>query len=186
MTTGRRIALGFWLTVTVGLGVLYVARPDLIEPANLVRVLRQSGPFVMLGYVVVSVLRPVTLIPSTALVVVGTLLFPDRYWTVFAVSLGGVVVSATLIYYFFDFLGLAELFERRHAARLRWLETQIHRHGVWIVAGWSVFPFVPTDAICYVAGSLRIPIGKFVLGVTFGEIPVVALYVTGGTCLFGS
>ena len=186
MTTGRRIALGFWLTVTVGLGVLYVARPDLIEPANLVRVLRQSGPFVMLGYVVVSVIRPVTLIPSTALVVVGTLLFPDRYWTVFAVSLGGVVVSATLIYYFFDFLGLAELFERRHAARLRWLETQIHRRGVWIVAGWSVFPFVPTDAICYVAGSLRMPIGKFVLGVTLGEIPVVALYVTGGTWLFGS
>ncbi len=186
MTTGRRIALGFWLTATVGLGVLYVARPDLIEPANLVRVLRQSGPFVMLGYVVVSVLRPVTLIPSTALVVVGTLLFPDRYWTVFAVSLGGVVVSATLIYYFFDFLGLAELFERRHAARLRWLETQIHRRGVWIVAGWSVFPFVPTDAICYVAGSLRMPIWKFVLGVTLGEIPVVALYVTGGTWLFGS
>ena len=104
----------------------------------------------------------------------------------FAVSLGGVVVSATLIYYFFDFLGLAELFERRHAARLRWLETQIHRRGVWIVAGWSVFPFVPTDAICYVAASLRMPIGKFVLGVTLGEIPVVALYVTGGTWLFGS
>ena len=186
MPTGRRIALGFWLTVTVGLGVLYVARPDLIEPVNLVGVLRQAGPLVMLGYVVVSVIHPVTLIPSTALVVVGTLLFPDRYWTVFAVSLGGVVFSATLIYYFFDFLGLAELFEQRHAARLRWLETQIHRRGVWIVAGWSVFPFVPTDAICYVAGSLRMPIGKFVLGVTLGEIPVVALYVTGGTWLFGS
>ncbi|MCY4123333.1 MAG: hypothetical protein OXG72_20690, partial [Acidobacteria bacterium] len=128
MTTGRRIALGFWLAVTVGLSVLYVARPDLIEPARLVGVLRQSGPFVLLGYVVVSVVRPVTLIPSTVLIVVGTLLFPDRYWTVFAVSLGGVVASAALIYYFFDFLGLAELFERRHAARVRWLEEQIRLH----------------------------------------------------------
>lgn len=186
MTTGRRIALGFWLTVTVGLGALYVVRPDLIEPARLVGVLRQSGPFVLLGYVVVSVVRPVTLIPSTVLIVVGTLLFPDRYWTVFTVSLGGVVASAALIYYFFDFLGLAELFERRHAARVRWLEEQIRLRGFWIVVGWSVFPAVPTDAICYVAGSLRMPIGKFLLGVTLGEIPVVAFYVTGGTWLFGS
>ena len=186
MTTSRRIAFGFWLTVTAGLSVLYAARPDLVEPAQLVDVLRRSGPFVLPGYVVVSVLRPVTLAPSTVLIVVGTLLFPDRYWTVFAVSLGGVVASAALIYYFFDFLGLAELFERRHAARVRWLEAQIRRRGFWIVAGWSVFPFVPTDAICYVAGSLRMPIGRFLLGVTLGEIPVVAFYVTGGAWLFGS
>ena len=185
MTTSRRIALGFWLTATVGLSLLYVARPELIEPANLVGALRQSGSWVMAGYVVVSLLRPVTLIPSTVLIIVGTLLFPDRYWTVFAVSLGGIVASAALIYYFFDFLGLAELFERRHAARVRWLEEQVRRRGFWIVAGWSVFPFVPTDAICYAAGSLRMPIGKFLLGVTVGEIPVVAFYVTGGTWLFG-
>ena len=185
MTTSRRIALGFWLVLTVGLSVLYFARPDLIAPANVVGALRQSGPWVMAGYVVVSLLRPVTLIPSTVLIVVGTLLFPDRYWTVFAVSLAGIVASAALIYYFFDYLGLAELFERRHAARVRWLEDQVRRRGFWIVAGWSVFPFVPTDAICYAAGSLRMPIAKFLLGVTVGEIPVVAFYVTGGTWLFG-
>lgn len=186
MTAGRRIALGFWLAVTAGLGVLYGARPELLDPANLVGVLRQSGSFVLPGYAVVSVLRPVTLVPSTVLIVAGTLLFPDRYWTVFAVSLGGVVASAALIYRFFDFLGLAEAFERRHAARVRWLEEQMRRRGLWIVAGWSVFPFVPTDVVCYVAGSLRMPLGKFLLGVTLGEIPVVAFYVTGGTWLFGS
>ena len=184
MTTSRRIALGFWLVLTVSLSVLYVVRPDLIAPANLVSALRQAGPWVMLGYVVVSLLRPVTLIPSTVLIVVGTLLFPDRYWTVFAISLGSIVATAALIYYFFDFLGLAEVFERRHAARVRWLEEQVRLRGFWIVAGWSVFPFVPTDAICYVAGSLRMPIGKFLLGVTVGEIPIVTFYLTGGTWLF--
>ena len=187
MTTGRRIALGFWLTVTVGLSAVYFARPDLVDPVNLVGALRRAGPFVMFGYVVVSVLRPVTLIPTTVLIVVGTLLFPERYWTVFAVSLGSFVASAALIYYFFDFLGLAELFERRHAARIRWLQEQLTRHrGFWIVAGWSFFPFVPTDVICYVGGSLRMPIAKFLLGVTIGKIPLVAFYVTGGTWLFGS
>lgn len=185
MTTGRRIACGFWLAVTAGLGALYLARPDLVEPARIVGLLRQSGPLALAGYVAVSVLRPVTLIPATVLIVAGTALFPDRPWTVFAISLGGVVASAAIIYRFFDFLGLTELFERGQAGRVRWLEDQMRRRGFWIVVAWSVFPAVPTDAVCYVAGSLRMPIGKFLLGVTLGEIPVVAFYVAGGTWLFG-
>lgn len=184
MTTSRRIAFGFWLAVTLALGVLYARRPELIEPASLVDFLRGSGPFVLLAYVVVSVLRPVTLVPSTVLIVAGTLLFPERYVVVFSVSLAAIVASAALVYYFFDFLGLAELFERRHAARVRWLEEQVRARGFWIVAAWSVFPFVPTDVIGYVAGSLRMPVGKYLLAVTVGEIPVVAFYVAGGTWLF--
>lgn len=184
MTVSRRFALGLWLTLIVGLSVLYLVNPALIDPATLVRALRQAGPFVLIGYVLVSVLRPVTLVPSTVLIVVGTLLFPGRYWLVGTVSLAGVVVSSTLVYFFFDYLGLAELFERKHAARVRWLTTQVRAKGFWIVAGWSLFPFVPTDIICYVAGTLRMHLGKFMLGVTIGEIPIVAFYVAGGIWLF--
>lgn len=186
LPAGRRLALGFWLAAALGLSALYASRPELIAPAKLVDLLRQSGSFVLPGYAALSVLRPVTLVPSTVLIVVGTLLFPDRAGMVFAVSLAGVVASSAVIYYFFDFLGLAQLFERKHAARIRWLEDQMRRRGFLIVVGWSVFPFVPTDAICYVAGSLRMPIGRFLLGVTLGEIPVVAFYVAGGTWVFGS
>ena len=186
MTRSRRLACGFWLLATLALSVLYASNPELVEPATLVAALRRSGPFVLLAYAVVSVLRPVTLVPSTVLVVAGTLLFPDLYVLVFAVSLASVVASAALIYYFFDYLGLTELFERRDAARVRWLEEQVRARGFWIVAGWSAFPFVPTDVICYVAGSLRMPVGKYLLGVTVGEIPIVAFYVAGGTWLFSA
>ena len=186
LSGGRRVALGFWLAVAIGLSALYAARPELIDPANLVSLLRRSGPFVLLGYAALSVARPVTLVPSTVLVVVGTLLFPDRPATVFCVSLAGVAASAGIIYYFFDFLGLARVFERKHAARIRWMEEQMRRRGLAIVVGWSVFPFVPTDAICYVAGTLRMPIGRFLLGVTLGKVPLVAFYVAGGTWVFGS
>ena len=183
MTRSRRLACGFWLLVTLALSVLYASNPELVEPATLVAALRRSGPFVLLAYAVVSVLRPVTLVPSTVLVVAGTLLFPDLYVLVFAVSLASVVASAALIYYFFDYLGLTELFERRDAARVRWLEEQVRARGFWIVAGWSAFPFVPTDVICYVAGSLRMPIGRYLLGVAIGEFPLIAFYVAGGRWL---
>ena len=91
-----------------------------------------------------------------------------------------------LIYYFFDFLDLAEVFDRRHPTQIRWLEEHLRQRGFWIVVGWSAFPFVPTDAICYVAGMLKMPVAKFLVGVAIGEIPIVAFYVAGGTWVFGS
>ena len=140
------------------------------------------------GYLALSVVRPLTLVPSTVLIVVGTLLFPAQPWFVGISSLAGVVVSAAGIYYFFEFLGLAELFERHHAARVRRLEGQVQRKGFWVVLAWSAFPFVPTDVICYVAGTLRMNLWVFLSAVALGELPkLVTFYVAmGGWLLAGS
>ena len=181
----RLIALGLWVTLMLALSVLYTVNPALLDPERMVEMLRRSGQSVLLGYVVLSVVRAFTLVPSTVLVLVGILLFPDRPWFVMVSSLGGTVVSALLIYFFFEFLGLGELFERRHATRVRWLKEQMHRKGFWLVVGWSAFPFVPTDVICYVAGILRMHVRTFAAGVALGELPLVAFYVWAGGVLFG-
>ena len=181
----RRLALGLWVLLMLSLTGLYAVNPELLEPERLVETLRASGQPVLLGYVVLSVARPFTLIPSTVLIIVGTLLFPDRPWFVIISSLGGVVASAVLIYFFFEFLGLGDLFERTHARRVRWLTQQMHQKGFWIVVGWSAFPFVPTDVICYVAGTLRMHLGKFAGGVALGEVPIVGFYVWAGGMVFG-
>ena len=177
MSRGRLVALSVWVVLVLALLVLYAARPELLDPERVVATLRASGRSVLLGYVILSVVRPFTLVPSSVLIVVLTLLYPDRPWFVMASSLGGIVLAALLIYYFFEFLGLGDLFERKHARQVRWLEGQMHRKGFWIVVGWSMFPFVPTDAICYVAGTVRMPLQKFAVGVALGELPIVVFYV---------
>ena len=180
----RWIAFVLWVALVVVLSVLYTVNPELLDPSRMVETLRGSGQPVLLGYVVLSVIRAFTLVPSTVLIIVGTLLFPDQPWFVMTSSLGGVVVSAVLIYFFFEFLGLGEPFERHHARRVRWLEQQMRQKGFWLVVGWSAFPFVPTDVICYVAGTLRMPVGKFAAGVALGELPIVGFYVWATGTLF--
>ena len=180
----RGIALGLWVILVVALTALYAVNPKLLQPEVLVDVLRQSGQPVLLAYVVLSIVRAFTLIPSTVLIVVGMLLFPDRPVFVMVSSLAGIVVSAAIVYFFFEFLGLGEFFERKHAARVRWLEDQMRRKGLWIVMAWSAFPFVPTDVICYVAGTLRMHVGTFLCGVALGELPIVGFYVLAGGRLF--
>ena len=149
----RRIALGLWVLLVVTLTVLYAVNPELVRPEGLVDALRQSGQPVLLAYVVLSVVRAFTLIPSTVLII--------------------------------EVLGLGGLFERTHARRVRWLEQQMNQKGFWLVVGWSAFPFVPTDVICYVAGTLRMHLGKFAAGVALGEVPIVGFYVWAGGMVFG-
>ena len=184
MSRIRQIALGLWVSLVVTLMVLYAVNPELRTAEGWVGVLQRSGQPVLLGYLMLSVVRPFTLVPSTVLIVVGTLLFPTQPWFVGVSSLAGVVASASLIYFFFEFLGLAELLERKHAAQVRRLEGQMRRKGFWVVLAWSAFPFVPTDVICYVAGTLRMNVGAFLAAVALGELPIVAFYVVMGGLLF--
>ena len=46
-----------------------------------------------------------------------------------------------------------------------------------IVIGWSFTPFLPTDLICYVCGSMEIDIRKFLIGILIGEGIACAIYI---------
>ena len=186
MSRIRRVALGLWVSIVLALTAAYAINPSLLKPEVLVDTLRQSGQPVLVGYIALSVVRPFTLIPSTALIIVGALLFPRHPWFVMVSSLVGIVASAAVVYFFFEFLGIGELFERRHASRVRWLKDQTRQNGFWIVVAWSAFPFVPTDVICYVAGTLRMKFGKFVCGVALGELPIVGFYVHAAGLFFAN
>ena len=157
--------------------MFYARKPDFLNPETLATVMRDSSGYVMLAFILFSVFRNFTLLPSTVLVITGTLLFPERLGLVFSISLVGVVISAALIYFLFEFLGLDTFFKRRYPERVRWLERQLQQRGIWIVMAWSAFPFVPTDVICYVAGTLRMNFTRFALGVALGELPLIIFYV---------
>ena len=105
----RGIALGLWVIFVVALMTLYAVNPGLLQPEALVDVLRQSGQPVLLAYVVLSIVRAFTLIPSTVLIVAGMLLFPDRPGFVMVSSLAGIVVSAAIVYFFGSSQGSVQL-----------------------------------------------------------------------------
>ena len=60
------------------------------------------------------------------------------------------------------------------------LTALLERYEMPVIIGWSFFPLVPTDVICYVCGILRVRFWKFLIGVTLGEGAICALYIYGG------
>lgn len=183
----RKIAITIWFCIILGGIVAYFVWPGSFTPGNIARLLEEFRGEALVVYGVISVLRGFTLLPSTPLVIAGTIAFPNQPWVVLAVSLFGIVVSSSVIYWLADVLGIAEYFETRkphHVAKIR--SRLEHPTGVLFVVLWAFFPAVPTDAVCYVAGSIRMHFPKFIAAVFVGELILCSFYIFSGRYIIDS
>jgi uncharacterized membrane protein YdjX (TVP38/TMEM64 family) len=97
----------------------------------------------------------------------------------------GILISSSLIYFFSETLGFAEYFEHRNPAALVRIRRRLeHPSGLAFVALWAFFPLVPTDAVCYVAGTTKMSFPRFISAVFLGELVLCSIYVFTGSTLF--
>ena len=129
-------------------------------------------------YLTLGSLRGFTLIPVTYLIILGLLFLPLK--PLFLLTMAGVMVSSVVIYYFSEFIHLSEYFEEKYPKQITKLKSVIEKNELPIVILWSMLPFAPTDVICYVCGSLKVDIKKFLLGGLIGEGITSALYIFFG------
>ncbi len=170
--------------VIVGALVVYFSNPARFTPENIAVFLAEFGGMIWVIYFVLSVLRALTLLPSTPLVLAGTLLFPEQPFAVLAVSMTGILLSSTLIYYFSDYLGFSEYFEGHKPAFAHKIREKLeHPLGSLFVAAWAFFPFVPTDLVCYLAGTTRMTFWKFIAAIFVGELILCVCYIFFGGSL---
>lgn len=177
----RKVMIGLWLTLIVVCVGYYVANPSAFTAEKIAAFLERFQGAIWLVYLIFSILRGITLLPSTPLVLAGTMLFPDQPWIVLAVSMTGILLSSTMIYYFSDLLGFDEYFESKNPDLSHKIKAKLeHPLGFLFVSGWAFFPLVPTDLVCYVAGTTRMNFIKFISAVAVGEVILCSLYIFFG------
>jgi uncharacterized membrane protein YdjX (TVP38/TMEM64 family) len=69
------------------------------------------------------------------------------------------------------------------AERLDRWEAAVERGGVTLLLAVRLVPIIPFSAISYIAGSARVPLGRFIWTTAVGYIPLTALFVYLGTKL---
>lgn len=185
MNKTKKVFYYLWLAVIAILLSLFLFQPGSFTPENIAAFFQEYSGQLLFVYIAVSLLRGLFLIPSTPFIIAGTLLFPDQPWTVFTISIIGVIVGSTLVYYMSDALGFSEKLEKKYPKKIeRWHRRLNSPWAASIVIAWSFFPLVPTDVICYVAGIVKMPYRILISGVIIGELVLVYLYVFyGGTIL---
>jgi len=132
-------------------------------------------------YLLLGCLRGFTFVPATSLVLLGIVFFEPV--PLLLLTIVGILASSASVYYFAEALHLDELLMRKHEARMRQLHGLLERRGLPIVIAWSFFPLLPTDAVCYLAGVVRMHVGKMLLGVAIGEGAICAIYIFLGDSL---
>lgn len=166
-----------WLAFVGAALYVYFSHPALLQSGfeHLVAI----SPYLAYGIMLfLGSVRGFTLVPVTYLIVIGLLFFPPL--PLLLIILGGVLVSSATVYYFFGFLGLQEYFEKDYGRRVAQIRAALNKHELPIIAAWSAMPFLPTDIICYVCGTLKINIKKMLLGVFIGEGITCTIYVYFG------
>lgn len=180
----RKISIAIWLSIALGGVVAFSVWPQTFTPDSIAALLTKFQSEALLIYLLISILRGFTLLPSTPFVIAGTLLFPRQPWLVFGVSLIGIVAASSMIYWLSDYLGIAEFFESRKPTQVAKIRARVeHPAGILFVVLWAFFPVVPTDAVCYVAGSIRMNFVKFIAAIFVGEVILCSIYVFGGSQL---
>src|SRR6185295_10978783 len=138
--------------------------------------------FVAYGlYLLLGSIRGLSFVPSAGLMLLALPFFPPMH--LFALTLLGILISSTSIYYFSRSLHLAEYFEHKHKPRIDGMRAVLQKNPTMIVIAWSFFPLAPTDLICYLCGVMRVRFDRFILGVLIGEGAICAIYVFLGDSL---
>lgn len=144
------------------------------------------GSSVALGYFVYLIagcLRGFTLIPITYFIVAGIILLPPV--PLYILTMITVLVSSASVYYFSEYLNFDEYFEQKYPVHIDRIKRFLTKYEFPVVMGWSFMPFLPTDLICYVCGSMEIDIKKFLFAVMIGEGISCAIYIFLGKEILG-
>jgi uncharacterized membrane protein YdjX (TVP38/TMEM64 family) len=173
----RYALLATWLSVVAGALYLYLFKRAFVE-AELSDAMSVGGIIAAAIYVLLGAVRAFTLVPATLMIVVGLPFF--KPWPLFIMTVGGILISSALFYWFSETLQFNETFERKHPKEIAKMRTALQRHQLPIIVFWSFFPLLPTDLICYVCGALRINFTKTMAGVLIGEGTICAIYIFFG------
>ncbi|MEN8927425.1 MAG: VTT domain-containing protein [Flavobacteriales bacterium] len=173
-----------WIAlILIGL-MLFFLYPNSFTKEALSDFIQKQSSHILLAYAFVSIVRGVFLLPSTPFVLAGILLFPSQPFLVFSISLMGILITSTYLYFGSRFLEFDKIFGLKQSGKANKIIDKLNQHGFWIVLGWAFFPAVPTDLICYLAGTIRMNFAKYILALLIGEGILIGIYVSLGEHLF--
>ncbi len=180
--TFRKRLLYIWL-IFLSVSILFLifnptAARDVFEYLS-----TKSPVYLYALILILGVLRGFTLIPVTYLIILGLIFVPAV--PLFIIIIIGVVLSSVSVYYFFEYLHIDKMLGEKHHKQIETTKYYLTKYELPVIIFWSMNPILPSDVICYVAGTLRVNVYKFLLGMLLGEGLTCAVYIFGGKYILG-
>jgi len=165
----KNILLALWWASVIWAVWYYIIHPEAFTSEKISDFFMGFWRFFLVVYMLVSVLRGLTLIPSTPFVLAWVLLFPGELLKVYIISLIWILLSATMIYFFSREMDFEKIILWKHKKIMKIWEKWISKYWFYTVLVWSFVIIVPTDIICYIAGTMKMRYAQFITAVAIWE-----------------
>ena len=162
----------------LGLSLLRLLGPDVINQQELRALLKPLGPWAPLCFVLALTVRPLVLMPGQLFTAVGGMVFGTRAATLYCLL--GSFLSSALLFLLAQRLG-AGLMKRLAGPRYPAITRVARRHGFKFALLTCINPLLPTDVMIIAAAASGARFWPVTLGVLVGTIPGTFL-----TAEFGS
>jgi uncharacterized membrane protein YdjX (TVP38/TMEM64 family) len=180
----KRLLRWCWGLIIVSVLLFYFTNREYFSATFFKEFVGTNINSLVISYILISFIRAAFFLPSTIFIIMGSVLFPQYPFFVIIVSMIGILIGSSFIFRAADFLAPEELLSKTNLNKMNIVHNKMEKYGFWIVLLWSFFPIVPTDLICYVAGTIKMTYWKFILAVFIGELILVNIYVWTGKSLF--
>ena len=185
VTTKQNIRI-IWVFLVISIFAYHLYNPQIFHRENIAKFIEQyhhSGLCVLL---LLHIFRGFTMIPATLLIFAGVLIFPNDLEWLFGITMLGVAISSSLIYYFSDKLDF-KVWLNKHQGLYNKIQKGLNsRFGALFITVWVMFPAVPTDAIGYVSGAMNINYWKYISALMIGQFFLCFVYIYGGLYIMES
>ena len=175
MKKSRKYILWFWIATIALIWSVYLIYPESFTQEKLADFLSQFQGFIILLYLFIFSLRGFIFIPSTVLILTGTLLF-SPYLLILLASIWNVT-SSSVVYFFSDFLWVRkEAKSQFWKDKIKKLEKKLNEHAFWYITISGLIPIFPTDLVSAIAGISKVRYRIFALGIFLWGLPLISAY----------
>jgi len=126
-------------------------------------------------YFILWSLRGFTLVPLTPLLVAWIVFLPAL--PLFFVNLLWVLASSSIVYFWWKYLWFDKYFNKKYSKQMSILKKKLEWKEYPVIILWSLFPFSPTDLICYIWEIMNIKLQKILLWIMIWEWIVCGIYI---------
>lgn len=176
----KKILLILWVVFSLISVYFYFSNPEMFNVNSILNLIKSHKDYILPIYMILFIARSFTLIPGTPFVLAGTLLFPDKPYTVLLICIICMIISSLILYYFSELLGFDKILKNKYPKKIEQIQKKLNgKYGVIFITLWAFLPFAPTDLVCYTAGILKINIFIYLTGIIIGELIICWLYIFG-------
>lgn len=172
----RKIIIALWAAIFAAASYYLISNDIHVSISEIPGILRENihnaGQYGIYIFIAATIIRPLLLVPSSALMLAGGLLFGPIG---IVYTLAGEIVASMLAFHIARYLG-HDFVEEHTGQKFKNFEHRLEQHSFKSIILLRLMMIVPNDLISYAAGVSDITLTNFLIASSIGLVPHVIVF----------